>query len=162
MTSENRGRLLTLFQPDRQLRLRLLVIEDEPVRPGLPTPVGRLEKLSPAQTSPHRRADDEGGFFQKQKPDRAGPLRPSYNDACMEGSQISPKSRLITLLFCLLLGVFGVHRFYVGKIGTGVLMLVTLGGLGIWWLVDVILVAVGSFRDATDRRVFRWMEPDPS
>lgn len=59
----------------------------------------------------------------------------------------SEKNFIATLLFCLLLGTFGVHRFYVGKIGTGILMLITFGGFGIWWLIDVILVACGAFRD---------------
>jgi TM2 domain-containing membrane protein YozV len=77
----------------------------------------------------------------------------------MNTTEISDKSRLVALLFCILLGFLGVHRFYVGKIGTGILMLVTLGGLGIWQLVDLILIAVGSFRDKENRRVFRWMEP---
>ena len=77
----------------------------------------------------------------------------------MNTTEVSPRSRLVALLFCILLGPFGVHRFYVGKIGTGLLMLVTLGGLGIWVLIDLILIAVGSFRDKENRRVFRWMEP---
>lgn len=59
----------------------------------------------------------------------------------------SDKNFLATLLFCLLLGTFGVHRFYVGKIGTGILMLLTVGGFGIWWLIDIILIACGAFRD---------------
>jgi TM2 domain-containing membrane protein YozV len=74
-------------------------------------------------------------------------------------SNISDKSRLVALLFCVLLGMFGVHRFYLGKIGTGILMLLTLGGLGIWMLIDMIFIAVGSFRDSQGRRVFRWLEP---
>jgi len=77
----------------------------------------------------------------------------------MDTTEFSPRSRLVALLFCALLGVFGVHRFYVGKIGTGILMLVTIGGLGIWTMVDLILIAVGSFRDKEGRRVFRWTEP---
>jgi TM2 domain-containing membrane protein YozV len=77
----------------------------------------------------------------------------------MNTTELSPRSRLVALLFCILLGWIGVHRFYVGKIGTGILMVVTIGGLGIWTLIDLILIAVGSFRDKEGRRVFRWTEP---
>ena len=81
------------------------------------------------------------------------------SSAVAGSSNISEKSRLVALLFCIFLGVFGVHRFYLGKIGTGILMLLTLGGLGIWYMVDVILIGVGSFRDSEGKRVFRWLEP---
>jgi len=70
----------------------------------------------------------------------------------------SPRSRLVALLLCWFLGIFGAHRFYVGKVGTGVLMLVTLGGFGIWALIDLIIIVVGSFRDQEGRLVFVWME----
>ena len=62
------------------------------------------------------------------------------------GQPVSPKSRLAAALLCWFLGVFGVHRFYVGKIGTGILMLVTFGGLGVWALIDLIVILVGSFK----------------
>jgi TM2 domain-containing membrane protein YozV len=71
----------------------------------------------------------------------------------------SAKSRLVALLLCFFLGTLGVHRFYVGKIGTGILMLITLGGLGIWVVIDLILILAGTFSDHEGRRVFRWMEP---
>ena len=77
----------------------------------------------------------------------------------MNTTEFSPRSRLVALLFCILLGWIGVHRFYVGKIGTGILMVVTIGGLGIWALIDLILIAVGSFRDKEGRRVIQWTEP---
>ena len=75
---------------------------------------------------------------------------------------VSNRSRLIALLLCFFLGCFGAHRFYLGKIGTGVLMLITIGGLGIWMLVDLILIAAGSSRDAEGRRLYRWVEPAPA
>ncbi|MGE0353115.1 MAG: TM2 domain-containing protein [Gemmatimonadales bacterium] len=68
----------------------------------------------------------------------------------------SDKSRSIALVLGILLGPFGVHRFYVGKVGTGILMLMTLGGLGIWYLYDVVMIASGAFRDADGHRVVRW------
>ena len=60
----------------------------------------------------------------------------------------SQKSFVTTLILCVLLGGLGVHRFYVGKTGTGILMLLTLGGLGIWTLIDLIVIAVQNFKDS--------------
>lgn len=75
----------------------------------------------------------------------------------------SDKSRAVALALCIPLGIFGAHRFYVGKIGTGLLQLCTIGGFGLWWLYDLITIASGEFRDADDRRVTRWDpgEPEP-
>ena len=60
----------------------------------------------------------------------------------------SEKSFVATLLLCVLLGVFGVHRFYVGKVGTGIIQLLTFGGLGIWALVDLIMIDTQTFKDS--------------
>ncbi|HJJ05368.1 MAG TPA: TM2 domain-containing protein [Clostridiaceae bacterium] len=59
----------------------------------------------------------------------------------------SEKNWLTTLLLCIFLGNFGVHRFYTGKIGTGILMLLTCGGCGIWTIVDLIMLIMGNFTD---------------
>jgi TM2 domain-containing membrane protein YozV len=83
-------------------------------------------------------------------------------DGAMESESISPKSRLAAALLCFFLGVFGAHRFYLRKTGTAVLMLLTLGGLGIWALVDLIFIVVGSFRDKEGKRVYEWLEPPPT
>jgi TM2 domain-containing membrane protein YozV len=80
----------------------------------------------------------------------------------MESEAISPKSRLAAALFCLFLGCFGAHRFYLKKTGTAILMLLTLGGLGIWALVDLIFILTGSFRDREGKRIYRWLEPPPA
>ena len=77
----------------------------------------------------------------------------------MEQTGLSSKSRLISLLLCIFLGCLGIHRFYLGKVGTGVLMLCTAGGLGVWWIIDVIFISCGSFRDKEDKRVESWFEP---
>jgi len=71
------------------------------------------------------------------------------------GRPASPKSRLAALLLLLILGL-GLQRFYVGKIGTGILYLITLGGLGIWFIVDLVLILVGSFTDKQGRVVANW------
>ncbi len=59
----------------------------------------------------------------------------------------SPKSWLTTLLLCIFLGFFGVHRFYAGKIGTGLIWLCTFGCLGIGWIVDLIMIILSCFKD---------------
>ena len=71
-------------------------------------------------------------------------------------SPSSERSRTVALVLSGLLGIFGAHRFYVGKVGTGVAMLFTLGGCGLWWLYDLILIVGGEFRDSEGRRVVHW------
>lgn len=63
----------------------------------------------------------------------------------------SDRSFIATWLFSWLLGFLGVDRFYLGKVGTGILKLLTLGGLGIWWLIDLILTLAGVQRDSQGR-----------
>jgi len=62
-----------------------------------------------------------------------------------------PRSFIATWMFSWLLGFLGVDRFYLGKVGTGVLKLLTIGGLGIWWLIDLILTLAGVQRDKEGR-----------
>lgn len=59
----------------------------------------------------------------------------------------SQKDWLTTLLLSIFLGSLGIHRFYVGKTGTGILQLITLGGCGIWTLIDIIIIVMGNFKD---------------
>lgn len=62
-------------------------------------------------------------------------------------TQTSDKSKTTALLLCIFLGMFGVHQFYVGKIGKGILYLFTGGIFCIGWIVDIIKIANGSFTD---------------
>ena len=72
--------------------------------------------------------------------------------------EISKKSRLVALLLCSFLGTLGVHRFYAGKIGTGLLQLFTFGGWGIWTLYDWIIIVIGVFKDKDGKEIKNWLD----
>jgi TM2 domain-containing membrane protein YozV len=74
----------------------------------------------------------------------------------MSDENVSPKGRLAATLLCLFFGLIGVHRFYVGKVGTGILQILTLGGLGIWTTIDLIMILAGSFKDKDGKVVKNW------
>ncbi|NLC95464.1 MAG: TM2 domain-containing protein [Bacilli bacterium] len=65
----------------------------------------------------------------------------------------SNKNWVICLLLCIFLGYLGVHRFYVGKIGTGILWLLTVGLFGIGYIVDLLLIATFKFTDANGNKL---------
>jgi hypothetical protein len=68
--------------------------------------------------------------------------------------EVSDKSFATVLLLCFLLGFFGIHRFYVGKVGTGILTILTFGGFfGIWPFIDLIVIATGGFKDSDGRKI---------
>ncbi len=69
---------------------------------------------------------------------------------------VSPKSRLAALLLCFFFGYLGIHRFYVGKVGTGLILLFTGGFFGIGLIVDFIMIIVGSFTDQSGLFVMNW------
>ena len=65
----------------------------------------------------------------------------------------SEKNWVVVLLLCIFLGELGIHRFYVGKIGTGIIYLLTGGLFGIGWVVDLTLIIVGKFKDKEGKLV---------
>ncbi len=76
--------------------------------------------------------------------------------AAMHDPSVSSRSRLAMLLLCFFLGTFGAHRFFAGRIVTGILWFCTIGLLGLGWLYDMILILCGAFRDGDGRVIARW------
>lgn len=68
----------------------------------------------------------------------------------------SDKRILPAALLCFFLGVFGAHRFYAGKVGTGILQLLTFGGLGLWALIDFIMIITSAFTDKAGNKITHW------
>ena len=72
-------------------------------------------------------------------------------------SSISTRKKGIALILCLCFGVFGAHRFYTGKNKSAKVQLFTFGGLGVWFLTDLVLIIVGEFSDGEGRKIREWV-----
>ena len=96
---------------------------------------------------PHRQAP---GPTDQQVPSVSESQPNGWDDAGSE-KRIRP-----ALLFCFFLGAFGAHRFYAGKMVTGVIQLFTVGGLGIWVLIDLTMIIMGAFEDKQGNRITEW------
>lgn len=81
----------------------------------------------------------------------------AYASAGRYRDDVSPKSWLVTLLLCIFVGVIGVHRFYAGKIGTGIIMILLCwtGISAIWAVIDLIMIILSKFTDKRGRRIVR-------
>ena len=112
---------------------------------------------------PDERYWDGTAWTNEFRAPHAAPLPPPVMNAVavVAPGSVSPKSRLATLLFAIFLGGFGVHSFFVGKVGIGIAQIaITVLSFGtlfwIWPLIDVILIAVGNYKDGQGRLVLNW------
>lgn len=62
---------------------------------------------------------------------------------------------LITLILSIFVGYLGVDRMYLGKVGTGILKLITAGGFGLWWIIDALIIGFGGMRDKWGRELVK-------
>lgn len=82
----------------------------------------------------------------------------------MNNETVSKKSRLVALILCLFLGVFGLHRMYVGKFWTGLIQLILTFSFigiyitGIWVLLDFIVILIGQFTDGKKLLIANWLD----
>jgi class 3 adenylate cyclase len=81
----------------------------------------------------------------------------SLTKSTEERSSISARKRLIAAILAFFFGVFGAHRFYAGKIGTGLTQVFTIGGLGIWCFIDFLIILFGEFTDIEGKKIREWV-----
>jgi hypothetical protein len=81
----------------------------------------------------------------------------SLTKSTEESSSISARKRLIAAILAFFFGVFGAHRFYAGKTGTGLTQVFTIGGLGIWCFIDFLIILFGEFTDIDGKKIREWI-----
>ncbi|HEY1387675.1 MAG TPA: TM2 domain-containing protein [Ktedonobacterales bacterium] len=125
----------------------------QPYTPPPPPPMQPHPETPPAQFTPPPPPP------MQVQPEYAPPPMPQYAPPPQMQAQAGVPAQgydwTVALILSILLGELGVDRFYTGSIGLGILKLITFGGCGIWWIVDIILIATGSYKDAQGRPLVR-------
>lgn len=143
------------YGPVDEATIRAWVVEGRVAAPSLSFKTGEsgwvplqtreeFRELLGATAAAAAAAAPEGGVALSAPP--AGIPAPRPADA---------KEWLVALLLSIFLGTFGVDRFYLGHVGLGLLKLFTFGGCGVWWLIDVILIATNSLKDSQGRLLYK-------
>lgn len=84
-------------------------------------------------------------------------VKTELSESTKAASDVSDKKRLLAAILCLSFGIFGAHRFYAGKTKSGKVMLFTIGGFGIWYVIDCLIVFFGGFTDNKGRKIKKWV-----
>jgi TM2 domain-containing membrane protein YozV len=71
--------------------------------------------------------------------------------------EVSDKKRGIAIALNMFFGWMGGHRFYTGQIGTAIAMMFTMGGFGMWWFYDLVMLAIGNYKDKAGQPVTAWV-----
>ena len=103
----------------------------------------------PQSSEPYSQQPYQQPSYQQQ-PYAPPPMQPQTAGAPAQGYDWT-----VALVLSILVGEFGVDRFYTGSIMLGILKLITFGGCGIWWIIDIILIVTGSYKDAYGRPLVR-------
>jgi TM2 domain len=93
--------------------------------------------------------DQPSGNYGQQQPYAPPPMQP------WAGGPKEGYDWIVALILAIVVGVYGVDRFYTGNITLGILKLITLGGCGVWWIIDIIMIATDSYRDVNGRPLVR-------
>lgn len=115
-----------------------------------PPPMQPEPQQPPYTPPPPMPAPSQPQYAPMQQPQYAPPQMQAQPGVPAQGYDWT-----VALILSILLGELGVDRFYTGSIGLGILKLITFGGCGIWWIVDIILIATGSYKDAQGRPLVR-------
>lgn len=95
------------------------------------------------------------GHIKRGKMPKEG--KTGFSESKRQTATVSEKKRLLAIVLCLGFGIFGAHRFYAGKTKSAKVMLCTIGGLGIWYVIDSVIVLFGEFTDNDGKRIKDWV-----
>jgi TM2 domain-containing membrane protein YozV len=143
------------------------LLVNEIISIGLKPQISQHPQMEPSssvpQTSPKKQSLESNKLqprlqeeqFIPSQPDKELQLPSKLLDNYQGGlhDNYSPKSQIILVLLCIFLGILGVHRFYIGRVISGLLMLLTLGGFGFWVYIDMIFIIVDDMTDMEGRKI---------